>query len=128
DFEFNHVINNHKLYDIIMRHTDPALVTQQLDMGNLYNGGAVAAGIIKEYPGRYELLHVKDEIKSPAGSQEKYESCILGQGIVNTREVCDLAKKLDSPRYYIIEQESYQGKDPLDCCKQDLAIMKQWGY
>lgn len=128
DFEFNHTLNNHKLYDIIMHHTDPALVAQQLDMGNLYNGGAVAAGIIKEYPGRYELLHVKDEIKSPAGSGEEYESCILGQGIVNTKEVCDVARKSGSPRYYIIEQESYQGKDPMDCCKQDLAIMKQWGY
>jgi sugar phosphate isomerase/epimerase len=62
DFEFSTVLDNKKLYDIILQHTDPALVMQQLDMGNLYNGGAVAAGIVLQYPGRFESMHVKDEI------------------------------------------------------------------
>ena len=136
DFEFSTVLDNKKLYDIILQRTDPALVMQQLDMGNLYNGGAVAAGIVLQYPGRFESMHVKDEIvaasptsqaTSPAG-KEKYESTILGQGIVNTREVCDLGKKSGGTHYYIIEQEAYQGKDPLDCSKADLDIMKKWGY
>jgi hypothetical protein len=30
--------------------------------------------------------------------------------------------------HFIIEQESYQGKTPLDAVKEDLAIMKKWGY
>jgi sugar phosphate isomerase/epimerase len=127
DFEFSQVLNNQKVYDIIMTHTDPKLVAQQLDMGNLYNGGAVAAGIAMQYPGRYELMHVKDEIKAASGN-EKYESCILGEGIVNTKEVCDLGKNKGGTEYFIIEQESYQGKDPLDSCKTDLEIMKKWGY
>jgi hypothetical protein len=108
---------------------------QQLDMGNLYNGGAVAAGIVLQYPGRFESMHVKDEIAASSTSQataqagqEKYESTILGEGIVNTRQVCDLGKKSGGTHYYIIEQEAYQGKDPLDCSKADLDIMKNWGY
>ena len=125
-FEFNTVLNDQKVYDIIMQHTDPKLVAQQLDMGNLYNGGAVAAGIVKEYPGRYELMHVKDEIKATSGN-EKYESTTLGDGIVGTKDICDLGKK-GGTQYFIIEQESYQGKDPLDCCKTDLETMKKWGY
>jgi sugar phosphate isomerase/epimerase len=126
-FEFNTVLNNQKMFDIIMQHTDPALVAQQLDMGNLYNGGAIAIAIVMQYPGRFELMHVKDEIASPAGSKEKYESTILGEGIVNTKQVCDAGRK-GGTKYYIIEQESYQGKDPFDCSKADLAIMKKWGY
>jgi sugar phosphate isomerase/epimerase len=126
DFEFSQVLNGQKVYDIIMQHTDPKLVAQQLDMGNLYNGGAVAAGIVKEYPGRYELFHVKDEIKATSGN-EKYESTTLGDGIVGTKEICDLGEK-GGVKYYIIEQESYQGKDPFDCCKTDLDTMKKWGY
>lgn len=126
DFEFSHTLNNEKVYDIIMQHTDPALVAQQLDMGNLYNGGAVAAGVIKKYPNRYELMHVKDEIKATSGD-EKYESTTLGDGIVSTKEICDLGKK-GGTRYYIVEQESYQGKDPFDCCKTDLETMHKWGY
>jgi len=30
--------------------------------------------------------------------------------------------------HFIIEQESYQGKTPVDSVKEDLAIMKKWGY
>jgi sugar phosphate isomerase/epimerase len=127
DFEFSTVLNNKKVYDIILQHTDPALVAQQLDMGNLYNGGAVAAGIVLQYPGRFELMHVKDEIAAASG-KEKYESTILGEGIVNTRQVCDLGRKSGGTRYFIIEQESYQGKLPLDCSKTDLEVMKKWGY
>ena len=127
DFEFSTVLNNKKLFDIILQNTDPELVAQQLDMGNLYNGGAIAIAVVMQYPGRFELMHVKDEIKAANGT-EKYESTILGEGIVNTRQVTDLGKKSGGTRQFIIEQESYQGKDPLDCCKADLEIMKKWGY
>jgi len=127
DFEFSTVLNNKKLFDIILQNTDPELVAQQLDMGNLYNGGAIAIAVVMQYPGRFELMHVKDEIKAATGT-EKYESTILGEGIVNTRQVTDLGKKSGGTRHFIIEQESYQGKDPLDCCKADLEIMKKWGY
>jgi sugar phosphate isomerase/epimerase len=127
DFEFSTVLNNQKLFDIIMQHTDPALVAQQLDMGNLYNGGAVAIAIVMQYPGRFELMHVKDEIKSSTNG-EKYESTILGEGIVNTKQVVDLGRKSGGTHQFIIEQESYQGKSPLDCSREDLEIMKKWGY
>jgi len=93
DFEFSTVLDNKKLFDIILQHTDPELVAQQLDMGNLYNGGAIAIAVVMQYPGRFELMHVKDEIKATSGT-EKYESTILGEGIVNTRQVTDLGKKI----------------------------------
>jgi sugar phosphate isomerase/epimerase len=50
DFEFSTVLNNQKLFDIILQHTDPELVAQQLDMGNLYNGGAIAIAVVMQYP------------------------------------------------------------------------------
>ncbi len=127
DFEFSQKLNDKSVFDIIMEHTDPKLVAQQLDMGNLYNGGAKAIDVAKQYPGRFELMHVKDEIKSSAGN-EKYESTILGKGIVGTKEMVDLGRHSGGTTQFIIEQESYQGKPPLDCLKEDLAVMKQWGY
>ncbi len=127
DFEFSTVLNNKKLYDIILTNTDPALVVQQLDIGNLYNGGAIAIAVVMQYPGRFELMHVKDEIKATSGT-EKFESTILGEGIVNTRQVADQGLDSGGTRHFIIEQESYQGKTPLDCCKADLDAMKKWGY
>jgi len=127
DFEFSETLNNETLYDIILKSTDPNLVMQQLDIGNLYNGGAKAIDIVKKYPGRFASMHVKDEIKA-SGGNEKYESTILGKGIVNVKDVIDMVRKNVKGVHYIFEQESYQGKTPLDCAKEDLAIMKGWGY
>jgi sugar phosphate isomerase/epimerase len=127
DFEFSESLNGQKLFDIMMKSIDPDLVVIQLDIGNLYNGGAVALDVVKQYPGRFENIHVKDEIAAPGGN-EKYISTILGEGIVNTKEVLDLATKIGGTTCYIIEQESYGDKTPMECVKEDLAIMRKWGY
>ena len=127
DFEFREKLNGERVYDIILKNTDPKLVIQQLDIGNLYNGGAKAMDVVQQYPNRFLSLHVKDEIPA-AGGNEKYESAILGAGIVNVKEVIAEVGKKNKNVHYIIEQESYQGKAPLQCAKEDLAIMKSWGY
>jgi sugar phosphate isomerase/epimerase len=127
DFEFSEKLSGMTLYDIILKNTDPELVMQQLDTGNLYNGGAKAIDIVKQYPGRFQSLHVKDEVLS-TDKNEKYESALLGSGVVNVKEVIDLVRKTSKNTHYIIEQESYQGKAPLDCAKENLAVMKKWKY
>jgi len=127
DFEFREKLNGEKVYDIILKNTDPQLVIQQLDIGNLYNGGGNAMDVVKQYPGRFLSLHVKDEIPASSGN-EKYESAVLGVGIVNVKDVLAEVRKNNENVHYIIEQESYQGKSPLQCAKEDLGIMKSWGY
>jgi sugar phosphate isomerase/epimerase len=127
DFEFSEKLNGEKIFDIIMKSIHPDLVSMQLDIGNLYNGGAVALDVMKQYPGRFDILHVKDEIPATGGS-EKYESTILGEGIVHTHDVIDLAREKGGTYCYIIEQESYGDKTPMFCAKADLDIMKKWGY
>ncbi len=127
DFEFSEKLNGEKLFEFMMKSMDPEMVVVQLDIGNLYNGGAIALDVVKQYPGRFENIHVKDEIKA-SGGNEQYESCILGEGIVNAKKVTKLATKIGGTRVYIIEQESYQGKTPMECVKEDLAVMRKWGY
>jgi sugar phosphate isomerase/epimerase len=127
DFEFSQKLNNEKLFDIMMKSMDPELVVVQLDMGNLYNGGGIALDVVNQYPGRFENIHVKDEIPA-TGGEEKYESTIVGAGIVNAKKVLKLATKKGGTKVYIIEQESYQGKTPMECIKADLDVMKKWGY
>jgi sugar phosphate isomerase/epimerase len=127
DFEFSQKLNNTLVYDIILQNTDPALVAQQLDIGNMYNGGAKALDVMQKWPGRFESMHVKDEIKSSTEG-EKYESTVLTKGIVPVKEVIDLGRKSGGTIHFIIEQESYQGKTPMECVKEDLAIMKKWGF
>lgn len=129
DFEFSEKYGDRTLYDIILMETDPNLVMQQLDTGNLYNGGAKAIDIVTKYPGRFQSMHVKDEIELPeAGEHGKFESTILGKGIVNLKEVVDLGRDSGGTIHFIIEQEAYQGKTPLECMKEDYEVMKSWGY
>jgi len=130
DFEFKYSLNGKKVYDIILEHTDPQLVLQQIDIGNMYGAGGRALEILKKHPGRFESMHVKDEIKSKEKGEmnDNYESTVLGKGILPVKEIVDLFRKTGGTTEFIIEQESYQGKTPLECSKEDLRIMKSWGY
>jgi len=129
DFEFTEKINDTLLYDLIIKNTDQNLVIQQLDFGNMYGSGGRAKEWIDKYHGRFPSLHVKDEIKS-AGKGEMndgYDSTIIGSGVVDPKMLCQLAKKVGGARHFIIEQESYQDKTPLQAAKINLDIIKTWG-
>jgi len=124
--EFTEQLNGMKLFDIMMQKLDVNKVVMQLDIGNMYIGGAKALDVIGKYPGKFELIHVKDEIAST--NEEKFESAILGKGVIPVKEVLDLCRKSGGTKVFIIEQESYQNRSPLESVKEDLAVMKQWGY
>lgn len=130
DFEFKYSLNGKQIYDIILEKTDPDLVLQQIDIGNMYGAGGRALEIIKKYPGRFESMHVKDEIKAAGKGEmgDDYESTVLGKGILPVKEIVDLAKKSGGTKEFIIEQESYQGKTPLECSEIDYKVMKKWGF
>jgi sugar phosphate isomerase/epimerase len=124
--EFTEKLNGMKLFDIMMQKLDVNKVIMQLDIGNMYIGGAKALDVIGQYPGKFELIHVKDEIA--VDTKEKFESAILGKGIIPVKEVLDICRKTGGTKVFIIEQESYQGKEPLACMKEDFDVMKSWGY
>ena len=106
------------------------MVAQQIDIGNMYGAGGRALELLKKYPGRFESMHVKDEIKAKDKGEmnDNYESTFLGKGLLPVKEIVALAKKIGGTTEFIIEQESYQGKTPLQSCKEDLAMMKKWGF
>jgi len=127
DFFEDIVLKNMKIYDIIMKNTDPAKTMQQFDIANLYNAaGTNPVDIIKRYPGRFESLHVKDVLKEK-NKDGQHDSTVLGKGVLDINNVVDEAIK-NGAWLLIIEQESYQNETPLDCVKDDLAAMRKWGY
>jgi len=127
DFVGDMKLHNMKLYDIIMKNCDPNLTMQQYDIANLYNAaGTNPMDVIREYPGRFESLHVKDVLKEK-NKNNSHDSTVLGKGVLDVKNVVDLAVKNGS-WLLIIEQESYQDETPMDCVKDDLAAMKKWGY
>lgn len=125
DFEFSLKLTSKRVYDIILENTDPNVVAQQLDIGNMYDGGGRAKELLLQYPNRFELMHVKDEIPAEKGG---HESAVLGTGVIGVQEVLKLGQKKGGTFYFIVEQESYQGKQPIDAMKENLALMKKWGY
>lgn len=130
NFEFSTKLNNQKVFDIMVKHTDPSLVAQQLDIGNMYGAGGRALEIVKQYPGRFELMHVKDEIKTATKGEmeDGYESTVLGKGVVGVKEVIDQGRKTGGTVHFVVEQESYQQLTPLQSMKADFEIMRKWGY
>ncbi len=125
DFEFTTMFGDSRLYDVMLKNTDPLLVAQQLDIGNMYPTGAMPIDYITKYPGRFELMHVKDQVKKPGG---KYENTLLGKGILPLKDILKAARKVGGTSQFIIEQEEYQGMDPIACSKLDLQAMNKWGY
>ncbi|HET7118231.1 MAG TPA: sugar phosphate isomerase/epimerase [Hanamia sp.] len=129
DYEFNHDIDGKLIYDLILQTADKNLVLQQIDIGNMYEPGGRAMHYLKKYPGRFFSMHVKDEMKrnSPSPDGKVYESTILGKGVIPIKEIIDYARKTGI-KYFIIEQEEYQDKTPLECAAEDLKVMKSWGF
>ena len=128
-YEFNHKLDGQIIYDLLLHSTDPSIVYQQIDIGNMYEPGGRAMDYLKKYPGRFLLMHVKDEIKlpKPLPDGQVYESALLGKGVVGVKNIIDNARK-SGTKYFIIEQESYQDKTPLQCADEDLKMMKKWGF
>lgn len=129
DFEFSEKLEGELLYDIMLNNTDPTLVAQQLDIGNMINGGGIPSEVMKKFPGRFVSMHVKDEVPAKSG-HEHFESTILGKGSgqIDVQALVKLGDKKGGTKHFIIEQEAYQGLQPLDCMKENIAIMRGWGY
>lgn len=128
-YEFNHSLDGTLIYDLLLQSVDKNLVAQQIDIGNMYEPGGRAMHYLKKYPGRFLLMHVKDEIKksNPGSDGNTYESCLLTKGVIPVKQVVDYARETGT-KYFIIEQESYQDKTPLNAVAEDFKIMKNWGF
>lgn len=125
DFEFSETLNGEVLWDLMMKNTDADKVVMQLDTGNMYVAGALAKDLLERYPGRYDNIHIKDMIQTADGTS--FESTILGTGVLPIKEITDLARD-SGTKLFVVEQEAYQGKMPMDCMRQNLEVVKSWGY
>lgn len=47
-------------YDVLLAETDPKLVVMEMDLGWAHHAGQDPIAYFKKYPGRFQLVHVKD--------------------------------------------------------------------
>ena len=79
-------IDDTTVYNILIENTDPSLVSFQFDVGWGQFAGADCPAIIRKYPGRFPLIHVK-ECDRIAKTEEEYEHF--------PKKIIEFAKKLD---------------------------------
>ncbi len=88
-------------YNILLERTEPELVSFQLDTYWMVYGGYDPVTYFKNYPGRFELWHIKD-----MDSTSKRESTEVGKGTLDFKAIF-ASKEIAGMKYYFVEQESF---------------------
>ncbi len=100
-FEFES-INGQIPYDVLLNNTEADLLTMQLDTYWMIYGGYQPLDYFNKYPGRFELLHIKD-----MDDTDKRESTEIGMGIIDFPEIF-AANKKSGMKYFFLEQEAFK--------------------
>jgi sugar phosphate isomerase/epimerase len=111
NFEFGK-IEDEVMYDYMLKNTDPNLVFFEMDVYWTVRGGGSPVDYFNKYPGRFELLHIKDNKE-------------LGQsGMVGFDAIFKNTDKA-GVKYLIVEVEQYSsGLTPFQSIKQSLDYLQ----
>lgn len=121
DYSFN-PIEGQLPQDILMKGTDPTLVDFEMDMYWVVTAGQDPVAWLKKYPKRWKLCHIKDR-KKDAPAADRDATVDLGEGSINYKSLVKTAGHYGI-EYYILEQEDYEGRTPLEIVKKDAEYMK----
>ena len=123
DLEFE-IIDGVVPYERILQRTDPALVTMEMDLYWVKKGGSEPLDLLRRYPGRFELFHVKDMERAPGTGK-----VCLGEGRIDFGELIAAARETSGPRHFIWEREGdYDADTQLRCADQSAKYLKSLRY
>ncbi|MCC6163785.1 MAG: sugar phosphate isomerase/epimerase [Acidobacteria bacterium] len=109
-FEFAPGTPTRTLFDTIVAQTDPKNVKFELDIFWAHHGGASPVALLKQYPDRFVLTHMKDMKKGTkkdfTGRAPDDSSVALGTGEVDVKGAVEAARGT-SVQWHIIEEESH---------------------
>jgi sugar phosphate isomerase/epimerase len=112
------------LFDYLVKNTDPKYFNFEIDVFWVKHPGQDPAALIKKYPNRFLLMHLKDRKPGTPGNQngnaDVETNVVLGAGDVGIAEVMEAAKK-SSIKHYFIEDESSRSVEQIP---QSLAYLK----
>jgi sugar phosphate isomerase/epimerase len=112
-------------FDILMRETQPELVCFELDVFWAFHAGQDPVKLLRQHPGRWRLLHVKDIRRGAAtgfatGSAPVTDKVAVGTGQIDWPAVLGAAAQA-GVEYYFIEDE---GPQPLTDIPASLRYLK----
>mgnify|MGYP003543036243 CR=1 FL=1 len=112
------------LFEYMMDNTNPDYVSFQMDVFWIKNPGQDPVALLKKYPTRWKMLHLKDRrIGTPNnlnGRQDVETNVVLGTGDVGIAEIMKTAKQLGI-KHYFIEDESSRA---LEQVPQSIAYLR----
>jgi sugar phosphate isomerase/epimerase len=89
--------------DILMKETDPSLVSFEMDIYWAVNGGADPVQLLAAYPGRFKIFHAKDSMGPP-----DHKMADVGAGVIDFKTIFARAKGIE---HYFVEHDN--PPDPL---------------
>lgn len=97
------------LLDVLITQTDPALVSFEMDVLWTWLPGQDPVGLIKKYPGRFKLMHIKDMKPgvprgSLAGGIPDSLKAPIGAGQVDWPTLLQVAEKDGFAEYYLEDE------------------------
>jgi len=107
------------IYDYILEHTEDALVTMELDLYWAHKGGADVREYFKKYPGRFEILHVKDSYDS---SDRQSFACV-GSGIIDFEDIFSY-REVGGFRHLVVEHDNPGAAYEEDCARSSIEYLK----
>jgi sugar phosphate isomerase/epimerase len=123
NFEFDNINGVVPYFDIFMPGLDKDLVTMELDLFWTTKAGQNPVDIIKKYPGRFQLFHMKDMFTNEApfySTDGVNDFAPVGAGVINFKEIL-AAKGIAGMKYMIVEQDSTKDGKPFDAIKTSIT-------
>ena len=122
NFEFDTVEGKVPFFDIMMAELDKDLITFELDLFWTIKAGINPIDLFKKYPGRFQLLHMKDMYthEAPFFKVSTNDFAPVGAGVINFREIL-ASKNIAGMKYMIVEQDSTKDGKPFDAIQTSIT-------
>jgi len=115
------------LFDYLVKNTDPKYVNFEMDVFWVKHPGQDPVALLKKYPGRFKLMHLKDRAKGTEGNQfgraDVETNVVLGTGDVGIADIMREAKK-QGVEHYFIEDESSRSVQQIPASLKFLSSIK----
>ena len=114
------------VFDYMVKQLDARYMNFEMDVYWVKQGGADPLALLKKYPNRFPLVHLKDRRpgtpNSDNGHADVETNVILGEGDVGIGPFMEEAKRL-GVKHFFIEDESSR---VIDQVPQSIKFLKQW--
>ena len=125
NFEFGTVEGKIPYFDVMMPELDKDLVTMELDTFWAFKAGHDPVDLIRKYPGRFQLLHLKDAYtaQSPFFEVIKDDIAPVGEGVIDFKKIIDLAD-IAGTKFLIVEEDQSRDNSMMADIKKSISNLQ----